>query len=127
MSFFCFCLDFQGHYSWQYDGAKHLNELHALSTRTVMIRRLKKDVLSQLPPKRRERVMLSVPRETQSVIAKIAKRMREERSKQRMSANPASRATGLLLELFKNVGIAKLPCMMMTVVIVVVVFVDVVD
>ena len=42
-------------------GCSHADELHALIAGLVMIRRLKKDVLTQLPPKRREQVFLTVP------------------------------------------------------------------
>ena len=39
-----------------------MDELHA-KLQAVMIRRLKRDVLSQLPPKRRQRVRLELPEE----------------------------------------------------------------
>ncbi len=42
-------------------GGSRLFELHGLLKREVMIRRLKKDVLSQLPPKRRQVVRLPKP------------------------------------------------------------------
>lgn len=38
---------------FDYDGASNLSELHYLLKNYIMIRRLKKDVLSQLPTKRR--------------------------------------------------------------------------
>lgn len=40
-------------------GAKRKSELNALLTNTIMIRRLKKDVLTQLPKKRRQRITLA--------------------------------------------------------------------
>eukprot|EP00397_Hematodinium_sp_SG-2012_P010893 GEMP01011019.1.p1 GENE.GEMP01011019.1~~GEMP01011019.1.p1 ORF type:complete len:819 (+),score=152.29 GEMP01011019.1:23-2458(+) len=39
-------------------GAKRKEELHALLVKSFMIRRLKKDVLTQLPPKRRQKITL---------------------------------------------------------------------
>eukprot|EP00246_Nothoceros_aenigmaticus_P008033 TRINITY_DN22506_c0_g1_i1.p1 TRINITY_DN22506_c0_g1~~TRINITY_DN22506_c0_g1_i1.p1 ORF type:complete len:428 (-),score=85.82 TRINITY_DN22506_c0_g1_i1:175-1290(-) len=43
---------------WQ--GASHHDELHALLKSTVMVRRLKRDVITQLPRKRRQQVFLTV-------------------------------------------------------------------
>lgn len=43
-----------------YQGASNHEELHNLMKATVMIRRLKKDVLTQLPVKRRQQVALWV-------------------------------------------------------------------
>ncbi|XP_064621798.1 uncharacterized protein LOC135484357 [Lineus longissimus] len=41
---------------WRTDGASNLDELQQRLSNTLMIRRLKKDVLTQLPPKRRQRI-----------------------------------------------------------------------
>lgn len=41
---------------WDYKGAKNLDELRILLEATIMIRRLKNDVLDQLPRKKREMV-----------------------------------------------------------------------
>lgn len=43
-------------------GGSRLSELHGLLVSEVMVRRLKKDVMSQLPPKRRQVVRLPKPR-----------------------------------------------------------------
>ena len=47
-------------FGWQ--GCSHPDELFALISRLVMVRRLKKDVLTQLPPKQRTQVMLALPK-----------------------------------------------------------------
>lgn len=52
----------------EYDGAKNLAELHYLLKKTVMIRRLKADVLPQLPPKQRQIIYMETE---QSVVAEI--------------------------------------------------------
>lgn len=46
---------------WDISGGSRLVELHGLLTREVMIRRLKKDVALQLPPKRRQVIRLPEP------------------------------------------------------------------
>lgn len=50
----------QGHFG-MYQGSSNLQELHGLVKSTVMIRRLKKDVLSELPQKRRQQVWAWLP------------------------------------------------------------------
>ncbi|TGZ60821.1 hypothetical protein CRM22_008316 [Opisthorchis felineus] len=45
-------------WGWDYTGCSHMTELQLILEESIMIRRLKSDVLSQLPPKRRELVVL---------------------------------------------------------------------
>jgi SWI/SNF-related matrix-associated actin-dependent regulator 1 of chromatin subfamily A len=54
-----------------YTGASHIKELHTLLSNTVMIRRLKVDVLTQLPPKRRQKVEIGVSQEHCRSIKKL--------------------------------------------------------
>lgn len=43
-------------YGLDYSGNSCTKELHHILSQSLMIRRLKKDVLSELPPKRRQRI-----------------------------------------------------------------------
>ena len=49
-------LQTQGNHFDKYGGAANLGELNAVLRSSVMVRRLKKDVLTQLPRKRRQQV-----------------------------------------------------------------------
>ena len=53
------------------DGASNLTELHLLLQDSVMIRRLKSEVLTQLPPKRRTEVKLSLDTVTSAKIKQV--------------------------------------------------------
>ena len=47
-------------WGWDFSGASNLDELQVLLRRSIMIRRLKKDVLKELPPKRRIMIPLEI-------------------------------------------------------------------
>lgn len=53
-----FCAGRQTKYGWDVGGASNLNELQTILREKVMIRRLKKDVLTELPEKRRQNLIL---------------------------------------------------------------------
>jgi SWI/SNF-related matrix-associated actin-dependent regulator 1 of chromatin subfamily A len=46
-----YCGAFQGQWGWVNDGATHLDELQEVLRTSVLVRRLKKEVLTELPPK----------------------------------------------------------------------------
>lgn len=49
-----YCNGHQGKWGWDWSGASNLDELNEKLRSTIMIRRMKKDVLAELPPKRRQ-------------------------------------------------------------------------
>ena len=55
-----YCNPKQTPYGMDYSGATCTLELHGLLESKFMIRRLKKDVLDQLPPKRRQQIEVTV-------------------------------------------------------------------
>ena len=54
-----------------YEGASNVRELYYLLNANLMIRRLKRDVLSELPSKRRQRVEINVDPKMSSEIQKL--------------------------------------------------------
>jgi len=60
---------------WDTSGSSNVEELHDSVLRPVMIRRLKADVLTELPPKQRRRVVLSLSKSEQTALAKVAKQL----------------------------------------------------
>jgi len=53
-----YCAAYHGRFGWDFSGASNLDELQAKLRSSVMIRRLKADVLVDLPPKRRQVIEL---------------------------------------------------------------------
>lgn len=53
-----YCGATQSRYGWDFDGASHLDELQEKLRSTLMVRRLKADVLTELPAKRRQVIEL---------------------------------------------------------------------
>ena len=56
---------------WDYDGASHTRELRYILQNSIMIRRLKKDVLAELPPKRRQKVEVNTDTAIVNEIKKL--------------------------------------------------------
>ncbi|KAL7991821.1 hypothetical protein Chor_016077 [Crotalus horridus] len=73
-----YCDAKQRPWGWDYSGSSNLKELKLLLEETIMIRRLKSDVLSQLPAKQRKMVVVTPERintRTKAELAAAAKEM----------------------------------------------------
>jgi SNF2 family DNA or RNA helicase len=68
---FRYCSPYQTKWGWNFDGASKLDELQNRLRGRVLIRRLKEDVLKELPPKRRQIIELA-PNGAQHLITKQA-------------------------------------------------------
>ena len=64
-----YCDAHQGAFGWDFSGASNLGELQQLIRGTFMCRRLKRDVLKQLPPKRRQVIEFPQSGETAKIVA----------------------------------------------------------
>ncbi|XP_036057883.1 DNA annealing helicase and endonuclease ZRANB3 [Onychomys torridus] len=89
---------------WDCRGASNLGELHQLLS-DMMIRRLKSEVLSQLPPKVRQRIPFDLP---PAAVKELNAGFEEW---QKLMRDPNSGATetvmGLITRMFKQTAIAK--------------------
>ena len=107
-----YCDGRKGMYGWEFKGATNLEELHFILKETSMIRRLKKDVLTQLPAKRRQGILVKVP---PAKMPASLKRAQSEESKggrsliQRVGDGNAFSADKDLMTMFGESGLAKLP------------------
>lgn len=95
---------------WDCRGASNLDELHkALSQ--IMIRRLKQDVLTQLPPKVRQRIPFDLPKEAAkeaaSSFAEWERLMKGMGSKAVAADNLFTEVMGLVTQMYKQTAISK--------------------
>ncbi|XP_069081160.1 DNA annealing helicase and endonuclease ZRANB3 isoform X1 [Pleurodeles waltl] len=95
---------------WDYRGASNLNELHQRLNR-IMIRRLKQDVLTQLPPKIRQRIPFDLPKdvakEMNGSFEEYEKLMRAPDLLASETGNPFVQVMGLITRMYKQTAIAK--------------------
>lgn len=61
----------------EYVGSKHNEELHLFLTKTIMIRRLKKDVLKELPEKLRSKIPIEIPPKELNEIVRYLKKLED--------------------------------------------------
>ncbi|NXQ63901.1 ZRAB3 endonuclease, partial [Anthoscopus minutus] len=93
---------------WDCRGASNLEELHQLLSE-IMIRRLKKDVLTQLPPKVRQRIPFDLPqaaaKNLNAIFAEWEKLMRNLSSD--ATESHFSQVMNLITRMYKETAIAK--------------------
>jgi hypothetical protein len=88
---------------WQ--GAKHKEELHHLLTGTILLRRQKSEVLSQLPSKRRQRITLDSTRLRQQIMKELSQ---FAPAIERMDGNDNWTQTKEIMECFRLTAQAKI-------------------
>ncbi|MDA4129222.1 MAG: DEAD/DEAH box helicase [Thaumarchaeota archaeon] len=96
------------HMGWKWDGAANLDELQRLMRERFMIRRLKKDVLTELPPKTRQVIEL----DAKKGLTKLLERERleyEDYVKKHGEEDIDPPAFSEMSKVIKEVGIAKIP------------------
>ncbi|KAM9305114.1 DNA annealing helicase and endonuclease ZRANB3 [Gastrophryne carolinensis] len=95
---------------WDYRGASNLDDLYQRLS-SIMIRRLKNEVLTQLPPKIRQRIPFDLPKDTakemNSSFEEWEKLMRYPESVSSDSTNPFIQVMGLITRMFKQTAMAK--------------------
>uniref|UniRef100_A0A672YDA3 Zinc finger, RAN-binding domain containing 3 n=1 Tax=Sphaeramia orbicularis TaxID=375764 RepID=A0A672YDA3_9TELE len=95
---------------WDCRGASNLEELHQRLSQ-IMIRRLKADVLSQLPPKIRQRIPFDLPKEAakeaSASFAEWERLMKGMGSGVVSVDNPFTEVMGLVTQMYKQTAIAK--------------------
>ncbi|KAM5153305.1 DNA annealing helicase and endonuclease ZRANB3 isoform 1-T2 [Mantella aurantiaca] len=95
---------------WDYRGASNLEDLHQRLS-SIMIRRLKNEVLPQLPPKIRQRIPFDlqkdVAKEMNTSFEEWEKLMRYPESMASDSTNPFIQVMGLITRMYKQTALAK--------------------
>ncbi|OCT63361.1 DNA annealing helicase and endonuclease ZRANB3 [Xenopus laevis] len=95
---------------WDYRGASNLDELHQRLS-NIMVRRLKNEVLTQLPPKIRQRIPFELPKDVAKEIngsfEEWEKLMRCPDSMATESSNPFIQIMGMITRMFKQTALAK--------------------
>ena len=102
----------------KYGGAKNLEELHALLRGSVMIRRLKSGVLSQLPKKRRQQIFLSLDEKFKKELSKLQEQMQDSKiaigqliaqhaASGGLAVQPSAVDRGIIMEVYRKTADLK--------------------
>jgi len=88
---------------YDFSGSSNMHELKLLMEERFMLRRLKSDVLSQLPAKQRQMVIL----DPALVKKRVTKEMKNQQKAYNSKGNSGGESRGLLLEWFHSTADAK--------------------
>ncbi|XP_063789840.1 DNA annealing helicase and endonuclease ZRANB3 isoform X2 [Pseudophryne corroboree] len=95
---------------WDYRGASNLDDLHQRLS-SIMIRRLKNEVLTELPPKIRQRIPFDLPKdvakEMNASFEEWEKLMRYPDSLTSDSSSPFIQVMGQITRMYKQTALAK--------------------
>ncbi|KAF0311821.1 SWI/SNF-related matrix-associated actin-dependent regulator of chromatin subfamily A-like protein 1 [Amphibalanus amphitrite] len=91
-------------WGWDFSGSSRMTELQILLERRIMIRRLKRDVITQLPSKQRHLVLLDPGQ-----VHCRTKKMNAMETRMAKASLKAAERRGALLEYFRETATAKLP------------------
>ncbi|XP_038077029.1 SWI/SNF-related matrix-associated actin-dependent regulator of chromatin subfamily A-like protein 1 [Patiria miniata] len=98
-----YCNATQNPWGWDYSGSSNMTELQLLLEECIMIRRLKQDVLKELPSKTRQMVIMdpSIVKTNSKALKVAADQMGRKK--------PKSEERGVLLKYFAETGLVKVP------------------
>lgn len=97
-----YCAGVQNKFGWDFTGASNMEELHLLLKRTCVIRRLKSEVLNQLPTKKREVIVLD-----SALVTASTKEMQEMSKKLESTRLKGVERHSTLLQYYNETSIAK--------------------
>jgi len=102
-----YCNGHQTPFGWDMKGASNLNELQVILESTIMIRRVKADVLTQLPPKIRQQVFLKINPKDLKYFASL----NDKGSMMKINDLSVMEGRRELIDLWRKTGEAKLSAM----------------
>ena len=110
-----YCNLHRGRFGWDMNGARNLEELNNRLRRDCLIRRLKKDVLQELPPKERRRIVVqSVNQKSdESIVAECSKALKRAKGviehARAIMRTKIELVTGMIFKEYSFLGSHKAP------------------